>query len=240
MKNKISTGFFAVTVIIGFMLAIQFQAVQEPEVRDTRDTWELKADLLAEQKRQKELLEEINTLEGQLARYQTERSSSREKALKDTIEELKEEAGLTDVSGKGLVLTINPLPNDLLLNQSVEQISPELLKRFINELNKYDAEQISINEERIINSTVIRDVNGITKMDGVSLNTFPIKIKVIAADTDKLRDRLRASQLLEELFMENLSLDISEPDSPITIPAYRNAISVDHMSPVIQAKEDES
>lgn len=240
MKNKMSIGFFAVSVIIGFMLAIQFQAVQEPEVRDTRDMWELKADLLAEQKHQKELLEEINTLEGQLARYQTERSSSKERALKDTLEELKEEAGLTDVDGKGLILTINPLPDDLLLNQSVEQISPELLKRFINELNKYDAEEISVNEERIINTTVIRDVNGLTKMDGVAINTFPIEIKVIAADTDKLRDRLKASQVLEELFMENLFLDISEPDSSITIPAYRNAIKVDHMSPVMQGKEGDS
>lgn len=228
------------SVIIGFMLAIQFQAVQEPEVRDTRDMWELKADLLAEQKHQKELLEEINTLEGQLARYQTERSSSKERALKDTLQELKEEAGLTDVDGKGLILTINPLPDDLMLNQSVEQISPELLKRFINELNKYDAEEISVNKERIINTTVIRDVNGITKMDGVVINTFPIEIKVIAADTDKLRDRLKASQVLEELFMENLFLDISEPDSSITIPAYRNAIKVDHMSPVMKGKEGDS
>lgn len=228
------------SVIIGFMLAIQFQAVQEPEVRDTRDMWELKADLLAEQKHQKELLEEINTLEGQLARYQTERSSSKERALKDTLLELKEEAGLTDVDGKGLILTINPLPDDLMLNQSVEQISPELLKRFINELNKYDAEEISVNKERIINTTVIRDVNGITKMDGVVINTFPIEIKVIAADTDKLRDRLKASQVLEELFMENLFLDISEPDSSITIPAYRNAIKVDHMSPVMKGKEGDS
>ncbi len=222
------------------MLAIQFQTVQEPEVRDTRDTWELKADLLAEQKQQEDLLEEINTLEGQFVRYQTERSSSKETALRDTLEELKKEAGLTDVIGQGLVLTINPLPDDLLLNKPVEQISPALLKRLINELNKYDAEQISVNEERVINSTVIRDVNGITKIDGVSLNKFPIEIKVIAADNDKLGDRLKASQVLEELFMENLFLEISKPESSITIPAYRNAIQVDNMSPVIQGKEENS
>ena len=240
MKNKIYSGFFAVSIIIGFMLAIQFQTVQEPEVRDTRDTWELKADLLAEQKQQEDLLEEINTLEGQFARYQTERSSSKEKALRDTLEELKKEAGLTDVIGQGLVLTINPLPDDLLLNKPVEQISPALLKRLINELNKYDAEQISVNGERVINSTVIRDVNGFTKIDGVSLNTFPIEIKVIAADNDKLGDRLKASQVLEELFMENLFLEISKPESSITIPAYRNAIQVDNMSPVIQGKEENS
>lgn len=238
LKKKISTGFIAVSAVIGFMLAVQFKTVQEPEERDTRDLWELKADLLTEQKQQEALLEEINTLENQLARYQTERSASKEKALKRTLEELKAEAGLTDVTGKGLILTIKPLPDELLMEQTVEQISPALLQRLLNELNKYDANHVSVNEERIVNTTVIRDVNGSTKIDGVSLNSYPIEIKVIAADTDKLRDRLKASQILDELFMENLSLNITEPNSSITIPAYRNAIQAEHMSPVIQGKEE--
>lgn len=240
MKKRISTGFIVVSSVIGFMLAVQFKTVQEPKERDTRDMWELKAALLEEQKQQEALLEEINVLEGQLARYQSERSSGKESALKSTLEELKAEAGLTDVSGNGLILTITPLPAELIMGQSVKQISPELLQRLINELNKYDAKHVSVNEERIVNTTVIRDVNGITKIDGVSLNRYPLEIKVIAANADKLRDRIKASQILDELFMENLSLDISEPDSSITIPAYRNAIQVDHMSPVIQSKEEDS
>lgn len=221
------------------MLAVQFRAVKEPTVRDTRDTWELKADLLKQQQQQEQLLKEINTLEGQLSRYQTERASSKERALKDTLEELKEEAGLTEVTGAGLELTISALPEELVMDLGVQQISPDMLKRLINELNRYDAEQISVNEERVVNTTVIREINGITKIDGVSLNFFPIQIKVIAADPEKLRDRLKVSQVNEEFFMESLFLSISEPESSITIPAYRNAIQVNNMQPVTQGKGGE-
>ena len=37
-----------ITFIIGFMIAIQFQTVKEPVVRDTRDTWQLREDLVKE------------------------------------------------------------------------------------------------------------------------------------------------------------------------------------------------
>ena len=43
-KKYISMAF--ITLIIGFMMAIQFQTVKEPVVRDTRNTWELREDLL--------------------------------------------------------------------------------------------------------------------------------------------------------------------------------------------------
>ncbi|MDQ7861318.1 hypothetical protein RCO48_10530 [Peribacillus frigoritolerans] len=53
-----------VTLIAGFMLAIQFNLVNQPVVSDTRDMWELKNDLLKEQQTQAELIEGISKLEG--------------------------------------------------------------------------------------------------------------------------------------------------------------------------------
>lgn len=37
-----------ITLIVGFMIAVQFQTIKEPVVRDTRDTWELREDLINE------------------------------------------------------------------------------------------------------------------------------------------------------------------------------------------------
>ena len=45
-KNYISMS--VITLIIGVMMAIQFQTVKEPVVRDTRDTFELREDLVKE------------------------------------------------------------------------------------------------------------------------------------------------------------------------------------------------
>ena len=237
-KNK-KIGFLIVSVIIGFMLAVQLRLVKEPEVRDTRDTWELKVDLSNEQKLQVQLMKEITSLEQQLARYESELQGSKEQALLHTLEALKEEAGLTEVTGQGILLTIVPLASGMIEREGVQQISPELLKRLINELNMFDAEQIAINDQRVINSTVVREINGITKVDGVSLNTFPIEIKVIAPDAEKIRDRLKVSQSMEEFFIEDLSLEISNTMPSITIPPYRNDIMVTYMHSVIQGKGGE-
>ena len=237
-KNK-KIGFLIVSVIIGFMLAVQLRLVKEPEVRDTRDTWELKVDLSNEQKLQVQLMKEITSLEQQLARYESELQGSKEQALLHTLEALKEEAGLTEVTGQGILLTIVPLASEMIEREGVQQISPELLKRLINELNMFDAEQIAINDQRVINSTVVREINGITKVDGVSLNTFPIEIKVIAPDAEKIRDRLKVSQSMEEFFIEDLSLEISNTMPSITIPPYRNDIMVTYMHSVIQGKGEE-
>ncbi len=236
MQSNKKIGFFLVSITIGFMLAVQLQLVKEPENRDTRDTWELKTDLLTEQKLQAQLTKEITTLEQQLARYQSELQGGKEQALIHTLDELKKEAGLTEVTGQGIVLTIQPLPSEMMEPEGIQQISPELLKRLINELNMFDAEQISINEQRIINSTVIREINGTTKIDGVSLNVFPIEVKVIATDAEKMRDRLKVSQSVEEFFIENLSLEISNIKPSVTIPPYKNEISVQNMDPVTPEK----
>lgn len=233
------TGFMLVSIIIGFMLAVQFKNVREPEIRDTRDTWQLKSDLLYEQKLQAKLMKDITKLEQQLSRYETERQTSKEQVLKETLEELKKEAGLSEIKGPGVILTIEPIAEGLLINGDNDQITPELLKRLLNEVNMYDAKHISVNGLRIINTTVIRDINGTTKLDGVSINTFPIKINIIAEDAEKLRDRLKVSQSIEEFFIENLSLEISQPLPNITVPAYQNELRIQYMEPVIQGKGGE-
>ncbi|MEH6940542.1 DUF881 domain-containing protein [Bacillus sp. JJ722] len=232
MKWNNRIGFILVSTIIGFMLAVQFKSIQEPERRDTRDTWELKSDLLYEQKRQAQLLRDITELETQLASYETELKTSKEQALIDVVDGLKKEVGITDVTGPGVIITIDALTDDTLLLQGAKRITPDLLRRLINELNKYNAEHISIEGQRVVNNTVIRDINGTTKIDGYALNTFPIEIKVIAADAEILRDRLKVAQTVEEFFIENLTLTISQPLTTVTVPAYRNKIHVKNMEPV--------
>ncbi|MGM9928948.1 MAG: DUF881 domain-containing protein [Bacillus sp. (in: firmicutes)] len=239
MLKKRNWGFTMVTIITGFMLAVQFQLVQEPEERDTRDLWELKAALTNEQKLHAQLEKDLTKSEEQLAIYESELQGSKEQALKQTLDELKEEAGLTEVSGPGVILTIEPLADELTVGRVPSQISADMLQRLLNELNMFDAEQISINNQRVVNSTVIREINGVTKVDGVSLDAFPIEIKIIVTNAEKMRDRLKASQSMEEFFLEDLSLSISDTLSTVTIPAYRNQISVEYMQTVIQGKGGE-
>jgi uncharacterized protein YlxW (UPF0749 family) len=229
---KKGMSFSFLTMIFGLMLAIQFQTIKEPIVRDTRDMWQLREDLKKEQQLQVELLSEIRKYNEIIETYKAEENQNPEVALKETLNVLKEEAGLTEVTGPGIIITINRLFSEELIGEPLPNISPELLKRLINELNSYDAEEISIQGRRVINSTVIRDINGQTKMDNYSLHTYPIEIKVISENADKLYNRMNASTTDEDFAIDNLSLSISNPIDSMTIPAYEDTISVKNMKPL--------
>jgi uncharacterized protein YlxW (UPF0749 family) len=104
---KKGMSFSFLTMIFGLMLAIQFQTIKEPIVRDTRDMWQLREDLKKEQQLQVELLSEIRKYNEIIETYKAEENQNPEVALKETLNVLKEEAGLTEVTGPGIIITIN-------------------------------------------------------------------------------------------------------------------------------------
>ncbi|WP_412059750.1 DUF881 domain-containing protein [Metabacillus idriensis] len=233
MKNNLKgLSFSVLTMIFGLMLAIQFQSIKEPAVRDTRDMWQLREALKQEQEIQSNLLLEIRKYEELIDTYENDESQSAEKTLKETLEELKKEAGITKVTGSGITITIEPLFDEEVAQTEVENIAPDLLKRLLNELNSYGAEHIAISDRRVVNTTVIRDINGQTKMDGYSLNSYPLEIKVISQDAEKLFNRLNGSTTMDNFAIDNLRLSISEPKDRIVIPPYDDAIRIKKMKPV--------
>jgi uncharacterized protein YlxW (UPF0749 family) len=235
-KPKINISFTLIAAIVGFMIAIQFQTVKKPVERDTRDIWQLREALLKEKELQSNLLTEVRSNEEKLSAYESKRKQSKEQALRDTINELKLEAGLTEVTGPGIILKIEPVYEDITLGEPVTKvISPDLLKRLLNELNMYEAKYVSIDGSRVINTTVIRDINSQTKIDGHTLNRMPIEVKVVADDlktAEKLYNRMQVSKSTEEFFIENLKLTVSAPNAAVTVPAYDNPIRIRYMDAV--------
>ncbi|MDR6997992.1 DUF881 domain-containing protein [Neobacillus niacini] len=229
-------SFTLIMAIIGFMIAIQFQTIKKPVDRDTRDIWEIREALLKEKELQSTLLSEIRSNEEKLAAYESKRKQGKEQVLKGTLNELKIEAGLTKVAGPGITLKIEPALEEIELGAPVTKVvSPDLLQRLLNELNMYEAKYVSIDGQRVINTTVIRDINGQTKMDGHTINSLPIEVKVVADSIDtagKLYNRMKVSKSIEEFYIENLRLTVSSPKTKVTVPAYENPIRIRYMEPV--------
>lgn len=235
MGTKFKISMTVITIIIGFMLAIQFQTVKKPKERDTRDMWELREDLVKEQELQSKLLEEIRSNEERISKYETKIKESKEQALKETLDELKKEAGQTEVKGPGIVMKISPFDEAILIGQKIVNVSPVLLKRLVNELNMYGAKNISIDGERIINTTVIRDINGDTKINGHSIKKFPVEINIITEDMEtanKLYNRIQVSPALDEFIVDNLKVSISNPRKTVIVPAYNDSVVVRNMETV--------
>lgn len=230
--NKKQWGFTIITVLIGVMLAIQFKTVKNTDVRDTRDTWQLREDLQNEEALRLELLKEIRSQEEKIAQYENNIAANKEEILRTTLDELKTEVGLTEKSGPGLILTIQPIAEELTIGSQVGKVTPDLLKRLLNELNRYGAKEVAIGGHRVINSTVIRDINNITKIDGYSIQTLPLELRVIVEnehDAEQMYKRMQVSKSIEDFFIENLTLDIQLAENEITVPAYNEPIQMTDM-----------
>ncbi|OIK14027.1 NgoFVII family restriction endonuclease [Bacillus sp. MUM 116] len=235
-KPQKNLSFTLIMAIIGFMIAIQFQTIKKPVDRDTRDIWEIREDLLKEKELESALLSEIRSNEEKLTAYESKHKQSKEQVLKETLNELKVEAGLTKVTDPGITLKIEPALEEIELGAPVtREVPPDLLQRLLNELNMYEAKFVSIDGQRVINTTVIRDINGQTKIDGHTINSLPIEVKVVVDSIDtaeKLYNRMKVSKSIEEFYVENLRLIVSSPKTKVTVPAYENPIRIRYMEPV--------
>lgn len=229
--------FTIVTLIIGFMLAIQFQSNKEPVIRDTRDIRELRKELRAEQERHQQLVKEIEKNLSLIQQYESslnDKQESVEKVIEQQVENLKRESGLTEVSGEGIILTVEPIFYDQHYGQTRRSIPPEYLRFLVNELNFYGASDIAIGNERVVFSTAFRDVNGVTRVNGRRLPPLPLEIKVLAEDAQRLHNLMVVSESVEYFEIENLKLT-STPVNYIELPAYDQTPRVRFMEEV---KED--
>lgn len=233
--NKKKWSFTLISLIIGFMLAVQYETIQHPKTKDTRDEWQLKESLKTEQELQVQLMKETRKYEQQLEGYKTKLEGSKEEALQKTLQDLKEQAGLTDVTGEGITLQLKPLFGEAGLGKAPGAVSPQLLQRLVNELNTYGATAIQIANERIVPTTAIRDVNGRLSVNNTPLPSLPIEIRVIAKDAQKLYDRMKVSTSFDHFAIDNIELVMSKPSEDIHIQKYDHSIRTNNM----QAAESE-
>lgn len=79
MVDKRKISFTIITMIVGLMIAIQFQTVKQPIIRDTRDTWELRSDLKREQEIQSQIIQEIRKYDNMIQEYAIDQKKQRER-----------------------------------------------------------------------------------------------------------------------------------------------------------------
>jgi uncharacterized protein YlxW (UPF0749 family) len=165
MKNF--RGHIALTVvcvILGFVVALQFRSV----TRNNATSGELKrAETLQQQlNKEKEL---TASLSQQLLTYRSDLEQFRQQAatsgtyaevLAKQLDEAEILAGLSELEGPGIVVTMKDSQiqtgSDSSVDDELYLIHDEDILRVINELRAAGAEALSINDERILATTEIR------------------------------------------------------------------------------------
>ncbi|PPA72133.1 DUF881 domain-containing protein [Jeotgalibacillus proteolyticus] len=240
MNRKAKLHFTLISMVIGFLVAVQFQTVKKPAERDTRDIWEIRQELGVQLEQQSILLSQIDAQEKTIYQYEKDQASSKKETLLETVEQLKTEAGMTAIEGTGITLELKPIAEEVLMGGSAGKISADLLQRLVNQLYLFNAQHISVNQYRLGAVSVIRDINGITAVNGNSLPALPITLTILSKNSqeaEKLYNRMLGSELQEDFFIDDIRLVINEPQQHLEVPAYDKRINVRSMIP--QAADEE-
>ena len=175
-----------------------------------------------------ELLSEIQSLDKTIRTYESLKNENAERALQETVEDLRNLAGMTDMTGPGLQIEVNPSPESVAMGIEISQISPELLTRFVNELNRVQWKALEIDGKRYTTLSSIRDINGNTTVNGLDVASPPFLIKVLTEtleDSEQVYNRLRSSSIHDDFYLDDLLLKIGRPEENIEVTGWKENVN---------------
>lgn len=208
------------------MISIQLKSVGQPKVRDTRDLFEVREEIKKEQKSQQDLYQEIEKIDQTIEQYTDASEEEKINTLQESVTSLETQAGLTEMSSTGLAITISPILYGFDMGaQPYPTLSSDLLRRLINELNKFGADHIAVETERLTSISPIREVNGRTYVNQRPVPSLPVHIYVISDYPNRLRDYLEVSESRDIFTMENM--EITAKVEQVTLPKYEGTIELD-------------
>lgn len=225
-KDKIVLSVISaiLAVVLISLSVIQFKSVeryQKTDVEGLRDD-ELKTQIASYQSRYNEAEEQYQDNLNKINEYKQTSNDNNSTTLDDEVSDAKTLLGLTDVTGKGVVIT--------LTDTDEAQYTSENLRYLVNELKYAGAEAISINENRIVNLTDIVTINEsyIVIYGNVRISS-PYTVKAIG-DTSYLTSTLNMKNSGFIDLMKSSGLDINVVESAnISIPKYTKDFSTEYM-----------
>ncbi len=231
------------TMLIGIVLSVQISTTSGSDQGGLVPLAKLKSyetELKTVRDEKEEALEQLRLLEERQSSIEKEKAEENVfiEGLVQDIEKYKMEAGLVDVEGTGVIVTISDPQNvdEYQEDFSVITYNNEQLLILINKLKEAGAEAISINEHRMVQTTEISLAGNHININGAA-TAPPYTIKAIGNPTTMSNALTIRGGIIEDLKKKyNLVVDISTSDS-ITIPRYDGVISFKYAKPIQKEEE---
>lgn len=225
-KDKIILYFtiFLMCIMLFCIVFMQFKTANQTNLTDIKNMNEdeLEKEIISWQNKYLEVNIQLEDTNSKINEY--EGSIFNNKEISEILNKEQEESaklvGKTDVEGEGIVI--------ILEDNEEQQITSNQLLSLVNELKYAGAEAISINDNRIINSTDIVDVNYIVMMEGKKISS-PYEIKAIGNQT-YLSSTLNAKQGLVSTYKETGITITMEENNKVQIPKYDGEIKLEYGS----------
>ena len=233
MKNK---SFYLILMFMGltmgFILAVQFRATSNiaknsspsldrpialsqelDKTKESRDTQQKKVD---------DLRERLDKAAGgpELAK------------VKEELDRAREEAGLTEMQGPGVEVTLNDSSNVLQPgeNPNFYVLHDGDVLSILNELKAAGAKAISINDQRLISTTEVRCI-GPTILVNKNQRLSPPFVIYALGNPDTLTNAMKMKGgVVESLQIWGIQVDVKKVDKVI-IPPYSGGLVFDYAKP---------
>ncbi|MBE7031917.1 MAG: DUF881 domain-containing protein [Ruminococcaceae bacterium] len=198
-KQKFQISMSIVMLILVFAITWQIKGVRknnavQSQISNRIET--LQQDYKAELEKNEKLLQQISELQTDLVKYreQVTESGGAAKILKEELSRAETIAGLTDVSGSGIIVTIKDgtsqnMGNNIVYNDGYGIVHNTYLLTILNELRASGAEALSINDERILATSEVRCAGPTVSVNNTK-QAAPFEIKAIG-NPDTLENALR-------------------------------------------------
>ncbi len=222
MPQKINmyVSIMLVAAVLGVLLAVQFRSVNHASGGISIDrAQELTTELKQVNREKEALAQEISDLEFKLNQIKQGQSEA-VTALQNELNKVSMSAGLIRVTGPGIELVLDKPDNteDIQMPPELMVIQDEYLYSALNELWGAGAEAISINGQRIIATTEIRQAGSFININ-LKRVVPPYQILAIG-DPEELIKNLEITGGLKETLMD-LGIKVSlEKHEELTLPAY--------------------
>ena len=157
MRENMKKGKIAMTITIGIacfalvtVMMMQFKVVNETDITAIEDMQEaeLKTELANWKTRYEEIDAQYQEVTGRIEEYKNDEQSNNEASqlVQEELEQTNTLLGLTDVHGEGIIITLKS-------GKDMATITSDDLLVMVNALKFAGAEAISINDQRIINTS---------------------------------------------------------------------------------------
>lgn len=231
-----------VCAVLAFAIATQLTSVRKNvaiENKQAQRTEELQLELGKEKEKNADLYLQLYSAQNELNQYRSEAESSSDyaKILSEQVKRSEVLAGLTEVEGSGITLTLTDSKQAGTAGASTTEIEQFIihdsdLRLAITELAAAGAEAYAINGQRIVGTTPIRCVGPVITVN--EQKTAPPYEIVAIGDPKTLEAAVNMRGGLRDLFSSvGIGVEL-RTEEKVLVPRYTGTINYTYATPVIQ------
>lgn len=242
-RRQVLTG-LVVTLVLGLMLGLETHIDHTTSTNSMGSYLAQSQALTAAMQLSPKLQRRLTRDERQLQALQATASNISHglSMMRQELASLQKNAGLTPLQGPGLVITINYDPNLPVIPSLRYVDEAEQLQMVINLLAAGHAEGFAINGQRLVTTTSIRSVNGLSAPAGPFSGTVqvggvpvvaPYTIRVVGP-VQSLDNMLQVEAIAQQFAILDQSFVVQahEKHKGVSLPAYDGALPFSYITEV--------